>query len=523
MRNTRQQHVRETLVFATATLLTVFFSWHAAVVSRSAAYPFERFKNWAFAFELFVVSLSLLWVFRHDDLRETFAHRVHRATRSKFAITFWAMLLTMTTCCLFVQPANPFARVYATLCALSGGTMLAVSIWVLAVAKPKRLLLGLAVTVCCLGFGFAGLECVFRCCLVDYCVPRTDRDFHDRIVSSWPRSITPGRAAGTIRILGLSDSFGRAGGHSNYHYLLEQQLLAKGVRTEVINLSAGGFQPSDELLMLQRFGPRYQPDIVLHGLYVGNDLALETGELVSCAGISMPRPTGPASLLPHNLLLVKWLYRYSTALFAQQHNPPPDSEVTRPSTAVERKSNDTPDATADSPEMSGTFRTNVFLRLKRMHLERFRRTPSPTQRWDHVVALLDSIRAVTEQMGARYVLVIHPDELQVDTDLLALVHENSAVSASEYDMLLPQQFLKAYAKRTATPCLDLLPVLRTASSRTAVYLPQNTHYNQTGNNLAADSIADFLRAQDLLPNQNATVSADVHNIAPAAVRSGAVD
>lgn len=90
-------------------------------------------------------------------------------------------------------------------------------------------------------------EVVFRAAFSHNCLPISEQEFERRITSTWPRPIQVERRPGTLRILGLSDSFGRAGNQDNFHYLLERRLRHEGVKAEVINLSLTGLSPTDEL------------------------------------------------------------------------------------------------------------------------------------------------------------------------------------------------------------------------------------------------------------------------------------
>jgi hypothetical protein len=79
-----------------------------------------------------------------------------------------------------------------------------------------------------------------------------------------------------IRILVLGDSFME--GYSvniqdSLPYLLEEFLNNEGKRVEILNMGVGGYGTLQEYLVLEEVGKGYDPDIVIVGFYVGNDLA----------------------------------------------------------------------------------------------------------------------------------------------------------------------------------------------------------------------------------------------------------
>ena len=84
------------------------------------------------------------------------------------------------------------------------------------------------------------------------------------------------KAPGTFRILVLGDSVTFGHGtlfETTYPYLLEQRLKAWRPETgwQVWNLGVPGYNTGQELALLQRLGPAYQPDLVIVGFFL-NDL-----------------------------------------------------------------------------------------------------------------------------------------------------------------------------------------------------------------------------------------------------------
>jgi lysophospholipase L1-like esterase len=82
---------------------------------------------------------------------------------------------------------------------------------------------------------------------------------------------TIGKADGTLRILGVGDSFTYGAGvdfPDTYLALLERKLNASkvsGMRVEIIKAGIGGFAPHAERLLVEHEGMAYQPDLILVG------------------------------------------------------------------------------------------------------------------------------------------------------------------------------------------------------------------------------------------------------------------
>jgi hypothetical protein len=318
--------------------------------------------------------------------------------------------------------------------------------------------------------GLYAAEIVFRSAVAVHSVPRTDRDFERLFAESRARSSLPAEAPGRIRILGLADSFGVAGGAENYHHLLERELRGRGHDVEVINLSVGGYSLEQELQLLQRFGAGQQPDLVLHGFFVGNDFASGSGRSMRFRDIEVGLAPGHGAWLPQNLLLPRWSARWVKAVNESKRQ---ERESER---GIER----------------GTFSRETFLRIERVRLSTCRRPTRDAVAWPEVSLLLDHIGRTVEGIGATRVMVVHPDQLQIESSLAAEVMQEYSLDAADYDLDLPQNFLGAYARSRRVSLIDLMPSFRREGSEGGLYRLRDTHYNDAGNRLAAGVIADRL-------------------------------
>lgn len=243
-----------------------------------------------------------------------------------------------------------------------------------------------------------------------------------------------------------------------------------------MNISVNEYELPEELDLLRRFGARFAPDLVLHGLFVGNDLFVPNGTLMRYHGISVRSSGLFASYRPRNFLFREWLRRYLRVLHDRN---------------LRRKE-------ADRNEPAGTFSQELFLEIEHERLNICRIQTKPDVRWQRTMELLDEIRREVDQMGAKYVMVIHPDQFQVDKELLHQIEEKYKLDLGDYDLNIPQKFLRSYCISKGVPYLDLLSIFRSNHSARGLYLLRNTHYNKGGNSLTANAIYNFLSAQDLL-------------------------
>jgi len=329
--------------------------------------------------------------------------------------------------------------------------------------RSRKVLLLLASLLA--GFGLS--EIVFRSFCVTSTVPATDHDFERIVESTWPRPVGTTRATGTVRVLGLGDSFGVNGGPGNFHYLVARSLTEGGHPVEVVNFSVGGYSLFDESLLLDRFGERYRPDVVLQSVFMGNDFIVPKDESHTYRGIPVDVTRGTGALMPQNWLLPQWIGRFATAL-------------------RDKRLAETEEAGA------ATFSREKFLWIEAVRMSTFHRPSRDVVAWPDVTRALDGIRRKAESMGATYVLVAHPDQVQIEGALRAEVEKAFGFKEGDYDMDLPAGFLAAYAASRHVPFVDLTPAFRSEGAGGGLYLPLDTHYNAKGNALAARLIEPVL-------------------------------
>ncbi|MCX6356126.1 MAG: hypothetical protein NTZ78_14675 [Candidatus Aureabacteria bacterium] len=318
-------------------------------------------------------------------------------------------------------------------------------------------------------------ELIFRCFLLQHMVPVTTRDFNTLISSHWSHPVSVAKPEGAFRILGLADSFGTAGGDANYHYILEQLLRQDDPHVEIINISHPAYDPIDELTVFRRFGRHYKPDIVLHSFFVGNDFTARSGDLMSYRGIPV-RPCGGLTALRPNRFMLSQLLRSYRILLNDLRQKKKEQSLHEP---------------------VGSFSSSEFLRLERDRLVIWRTGSAPMTQWDEVSAILDTMRKEVSRNGGTYVMVIHPDQFQVENALREKIFSDYHLTPAHYDIERPQKLLTRYCASRGIPCIDLLPIMCASGSNGGLYLLRDTHYNEEGNRIAARAIYEFLRAKKI--------------------------
>ena len=310
---------------------------------------------------------------------------------------------------------------------------------------------------------------------------------------------TEQKAEGTYRVVAIGDSFTfKAGGvpfAAQWTTLLQQRLEQRmGRKVEMINLGMAGVGPRFEHRMWQLEGRRLAPDLVVLGLFVGNDFTDEDG--AQLAGISASQSTSFDSVLrlSYTIRLVRnlWLLKHaeleSTALREQHLAPQADASSERhggyedpgyPAVFPNRL----PPFTEEAYSNMLGWLMSLNLRSNRAGFERS---------FDSVAQVLRELAAEVQAAGSHLVVVVMPSEFQVDTDVRDQVLARGKTRVEDYDFDEAQRELAAFFVREGIDFVDLLPAFRERGASIRLYRLRDTHWNLTGNALAAEQIAEHL-------------------------------
>lgn len=305
------------------------------------------------------------------------------------------------------------------------------------------------------------------------------------------------KAPDTFRIVALGDSFTFKAGEvpfdAQWTTLLGRGLAETWKReVELINLGMPGVGPRFEQRLWQLEGANLAPDLVLLTLYVGNDFTDEEG-LYHLGMYATGSRLGDA-LVKHSLAA-----RLARNLWRREHGErehaqsTESSETSSASFGVELASyaanydDDRPSFTEDAYLDIGKFRMEVLSRARRSGLERS---------VDAVADLLVELQREVKAAGARFVVVIAPDEFQIDPALAAKAIERAGLRAQDCELDSAQQLLTERLRRDGLEFVDLLPAFRSRAAAERLYRPLDSHWNRAGNRLAAEELTRVLTRRE---------------------------
>ncbi|MFN8634825.1 MAG: SGNH/GDSL hydrolase family protein [Chloroflexota bacterium] len=309
---------------------------------------------------------------------------------------------------------------------------------------------------------------------------------------------------GTFRILVLGDSFVEAvqvAERERFLAKLQDLLNANGgpTRYELIDGGCGGWGQVQELLYLQQEGPRYKPDLVLLAFFVGNDVNNNSYELELEGNVNAAlkpyverQDDGTLSLLepsPPPLTLgerVGFFLRERSALYNVIE-----------SGVLQKLSLD--DLWANWRDLDA----QVELTIREAEVYSTRPDDRWKDAWATTDTLLGQIGQEASTQGARFGLMLVPTKAQVMPDAWRALTGSNEGRDRAFDPLQPNKSLAGIAQRTAAPLLDLTQPFRDAGrarGAPALYYARDQHWTAAGHDLAARTLADWLKRSGLIPS-----------------------
>lgn len=278
---------------------------------------------------------------------------------------------------------------------------------------------------------------------------------------------------GTRRVAAVGDSFfvSQVPRPQGVIARTETLLAAQGAPVEIFNFGIVASNIDDYRLVLEDEALAFAPDLVLLGVYVGNDLRVATTQ---------------TAFDRHSYAISRALSDIFERLAARKLTRTGEfRDVTR--------------AESFDPEAPITTRER-YLESVRRELAFFRADGSRAvaRAWFDSLAGLARIATLCRARGVPLAVVVQPSHPQVSRALLEEGARSAGIDPAELDVAVPQRRLTAFLTERGVPVLDLLPAFERAARERdpdGFYLVNDTHWSVPGNEIAAREIAAFVADQ----------------------------
>lgn len=301
------------------------------------------------------------------------------------------------------------------------------------------------------------------------------------------------RQPGVFRILVVGDSFSWAGGlHNNYTALLEELFERRdgSHKIDVVNTGYPGTHTGEQLAMLKKFGLQYNPDLVILGFFAGNDFI--EGDPNRKRIVVNKYFFDIDKRHEHRFLGFPIIMRSRLRLFLQHK-----SDAYRLENQARAEGAEWAAATGQ-PTPVRNLPEATFYSVQRGKLELFDKRTSGERFGANIRYIFESISEMNELLkskGIKFMVAIFPDELQVNPNQFNSLTERFRLKKEDYDLNLAQDLLKSDLASKQIPFLDMLERFRAEEKQRELYLWRNTHWNQAGNELAAEMLFQYLIKQ----------------------------
>jgi hypothetical protein len=277
----------------------------------------------------------------------------------------------------------------------------------------------------------------------------------------------------------IADSFGVGSVPWSHHFAtlaeagLREQLSGRYARVAIDNRSVIGIDlPGYRYIFEHEVRGQAYRQVVLC-LFVGNDMTrpIEEGRWQRLARLQ--------GWLPIEVTRRLWL----TSRGVERERPPEENDLTEAP------------AFLDDPALEPPYFTKqAFLRVEEQRaLITVAGMFYVEEQYREALLALD---AWHEELGSRLLIVVIPDEFQVNDGLWNAARETAArswgLAPSAFQRDLPQRRIGRWAAQRGVRVLDLLPALRGAERESRTYHLRDTHWNAHGNRVAAHELARAL-------------------------------
>ena len=305
--------------------------------------------------------------------------------------------------------------------------------------------------------------------------------------------VEPGQHPGVLRILSIGDSFAagyRLNQEETYSWLLEEMLNKDFGEVQVLAGHCGS--PTRGLYYLERFGMSFEPQIVLFGLTLGNDLGEIYAELEEKGRFHLEMKNGDGRAVPNENPSIDFPWEYQELLVPEKSLEPRSLfsgffkgmdwlRIWRRISAL-----------SSVPHAIKSFYKDGVLRIidpangLGFYLE-----PAPPvveEAYRRTFALLEAYDAFCRKRGVDFVVGIWPQRYQVQPVDWQLTITQYGLRPEAFDLEAPNRRIKEFCDAHGIRYIDPTDAMRRHHLETeqGLYLPLgDMHWNSEGNIVVA--------------------------------------
>lgn len=148
----------------------------------------------------------------------------------------------------------------------------------------------------------------------------------------------------------------------------------------------------------------------------------------------------------------------------------------------------------------GTFSEEEFSKTEKARLWIFEKSQRDkfNKLWNRDSEVLSKMSNWCNQRKIPLVIVIIPDQIQVDANLRKSLFNKFNIPENSIDLYYPNRQLINYLEERKVHYVDLTKPMQEAAKSKTLYLIRDTHWNYEGHAMAGNMISDYLQKHHLL-------------------------
>ncbi|MBI4665234.1 MAG: SGNH/GDSL hydrolase family protein [Nitrospinae bacterium] len=302
---------------------------------------------------------------------------------------------------------------------------------------------------------------------------------------------TKKKPGGVFRVLCIGDSFtfSLTSLENSYPKILERALAGGSNKIEVINAGVAGYGPDEEYLYLKRYGLEFEPDLVIVGFFVGNDItdSLQHPANTAIDGVLI-HVEDAAKFTREEISWEKtkreFINRFHLARFVVNRDYDAIFQ------AVGKKSDSV------RQEMNKVRADCITDVGGHIHMPRDKFDPVMARSFTKAFEWLEAFEKLSKENNFKLAIAIMPDSMQFETPEVIGIRSQMG---AQYDFGEPQKSLMAEAGKRGIKLFNAMEPMKAEWDGKPIYYCRDTHFNEKGNELFANALLGWLRADNLLP------------------------
>lgn len=304
---------------------------------------------------------------------------------------------------------------------------------------------------------------------------------------------TVAKGHGVFRIAVFGDSVTEAvqvNVDQTFCQILESRLRARGIRAEVLNFGVNGYSPLQEYLLYQTHGKAFEPDVVIHAVFLDNDIA-DGDRMLASGDRGAPFIIDSSSgtlTVDHSLAEASHLQYTRQPVYALRRV----SATYRAVSAVRSAWRQRRFASAATTSNTGIPRR--YLLYETPVSDRWQRA------WGGFERIVSQFAREVRAEGAKYVILsATAGQIVNESAWTGLLDAYPAMRQRRWQLLAPDGRLRELAAKEGLDLITSFEAFRRSAGQGSMFFGQVGHLTPHGHEIMAATVEEALVGRGLLP------------------------